>query len=85
MDHQLLNKLESMIQACCVGYADGVGLNYESDSAAEIIAYEVEKLLEGVEIGDKDWTMICVNIQSGLAMAAAKAIRIIGASHGVIT
>ena len=81
MDWQLLNKLEDVIKQCCVGQVEGLEVDRESNAAADVIAYEVGRLLEGVEVSDKDWTVICVNIQSGLAMAAAKAIRIIGASH----
>lgn len=88
MDYDLLNRIEDVIKACCVGGAEGkYSLDYEESPVADLIAYHLGKTLEGVEISDKDFTMITVNVQSGLAMAAAKAMRILGASNaiGVVT
>ncbi len=81
MDYKLLNDIEAVIEACCVGNGPGdVRLDYESSPAAGTLAYEIGKLLNGIHLTDKDWTLIGINIQSGLAMAATKAMRILGAS-----
>ena len=80
MHYKLLNKIEDTIKACCVELDD-----YELLDAASLVAYKVEDCLDGVEVSDKDWTLICANIQAGFAMASAKAIRILAAGNGVIT
>ncbi len=88
MDYKLLNKIEKVIKACCIG---GEGSLTEGwaipEAVCNTLSYELERALCGVEIGDKDWTLIHANVQSGLAMAASKTMRILGASHdiGVVT
>ena len=73
MDYKLLNDIEAVIEACCVGNGPGdVRLDYESSPAAGTLAYEIGKLLNGIHLTDKDWTLIGINIQSGLAMAAMR-------------
>lgn len=87
MNYKLLNEIEQVIKACCIGRAEGVELDHETFPVADTIAYRLGIILRDREITDKDWTLIHANIQSGLAMAASQAMRILGASNdmGVVT
>jgi hypothetical protein len=67
MNYKDANKIEEIIKNCC-------------DDAAELVGDEVDKYLDGRWISAADWTIICADIQSGLAAASARAIRILAAS-----
>lgn len=71
MDYRLLNEIEKVIEAASEGPTE----NYDFSSAADTMCYMLEDVLEDKELTSQDWTIICANIQAGMANAAAKAIR----------
>lgn len=80
MDYKDMNRIESIIKSCCVG---GDEKDSSTLDAASLIADTIDNYLDGKWISAADWTIICCNIQSGLANAASRAIRILASSKNL--